>query len=267
MKSIVFLPIIVVLTLIVVGCSDSASEDLVNGPNNNEKFDLELIGKWERSIKNRYFYDYHFLNNGFGFYEERHVSNKTEGKLRIPFEWQTTGGKLTILEDGNSPETSEYVIKNDILTFGKNNFEYTHVNSLGTVDFDYTQLPYPNGYITNGSYHYKITMVKESCSHGQGTTSNYKFINFFGENGELSPNGFTVSYATPYYEGISSDWPEGVYKLRQSSSYWTYVGFGNVKGVNTNQIEGTLKIKRVGRNVTYDITDGDWFQLHFEGSY
>ena len=153
----------------------------------------------------------------------------------------------------------------------KNGKTLSYRHSTVSTTKPYGEVPYENGYILNKNtgYYYQISMVKEFCEHAKsGEKTNWKFVQFFGEDGTLQPTGLYCYYTTPYYEGIDGTWMNGTYIMlgNAGSGYYKY---GAVCYIRNSQpylsSKDKLVVKKDGNKYEYDYI-GDEVRLHLEAT-
>ena len=137
------------------------------------------------------------------------------------------------------------------LVFGTDE-TYKRQSSVGTTTEDYKNPPFVNYLRRSDGYFYELSYAEMKCSHATGTGANYKYLFFYGSNGELTPLSTTFVYCTPYYEGIDKYWRAGTYNIQSKSGYWIYGGWYNWRGSSQGREDGTLKIKTVGNMMSFD---------------
>ena len=248
------------LTTFLSACSSDSEPDDFNSSKNNP----DLIGKWELKQSSTKTKTYHFLSKGKGYADSSFDSSKYgNGLYRCHFEWYNDEETIYLrFEDDPEIATIKYSVSGNNLTL--NQLTYSKISNAGSVDFDYTKKPY-DSYIYNGSYYFPLIKVEAKCSHGTGTSANEKYLMFYGINNQITPVGLYFYYATPYYEGIDANWPNGTYKTSSKTGYWTYRIIGRAGRSVFSGNEGTLKIKTAGNLWIFDYEGDDYISLHFEG--
>lgn len=232
------------------------SNDDSNGSVEDEKTGEEIlkeniIGKWYRSVRNCYYY---FLEDGNGYTER---FDNYDGIYRRAFEWDIIGNTMYfewLKDDFYNASEVQCPVSFDAdgnLVFGTDE-TYERKSSVGTTTVGYKHPPFVNYLRRSDGYFYELSCAEMKCSHATGSGAIYKYLFFYGSNGELTPISTTFVYCTPYYEGIDKYWRAGTYNIQSKSGYWIYGGWYNWCGSNQGREDGTLKIKTVGNMMSFD---------------
>lgn len=194
------------------------------------------------------------------------------GINRMWYKWTAKNGIITLRPDNASNKTLNYQIDGNNMTMtdekGKS-ITYRHYN-VSTIK-PYGEVPYSKGYILNKNtgYYYQISMVKEFCKHAtSGENANWKYVQFFGEDGTLQPTGLYCYYTTPYYEGIDGVWSSGTYLMlgNGASGFYKYGAVCYIRGNEPYLSKSDkLVVKKNGNSYVYDYI-GDEVNLHLEAT-
>lgn len=238
---------------------------------------------------------YVFKNNGeFNFLTKFRLSGSSSSPSSFSY-----NGKYSVYEDiihitldDGTEKTGTYTLENDILkikmsdgaqfsgTYHKHYFttlddvvigkSYLNNSSQSGDNTGKDNPPYANYmYCTSwgGKGYVELTKVEMQCEHGKGTEPNYKYLRFFGANGQVSPNGAVILYTTPYYEGIDKYWSDGTYKVNIGSGLWHYIIHPYINGYNAcnQEHDGKLTIKSSGNIMVIDYKSDDII-MHFSGT-
>ena len=233
-----------------------------------------LIGRWKAGdILKDGLKEYYFLDNGKGYYEENRI-RKAYGVRRIAFTWEAEKDLIHINydKDGwrNEKSDYEYSIYGSTLKLRYSTStlteEFDHMDSSGTTTKDYTEKPFADNYIMDKDQHwyYEITKMQSGCEHASSSSSsNEKYIHFFGDDGLLTNAGMRIFYWTPYYEGIDGTWGSGSYPIAVSSgTLWVYNSMYYLNGIQETGRKGDkFTIKKEGNLTIYDY-NGSSVKLH-----
>lgn len=212
---------------------------------------------------------HHFLEDGNGYVQKYEYYS---GIFRRAFVWHIEDEQLIVTYAKDSYAGSHtWVYDVEITDDGlylkdvdmKVERDLERLNSEGTTNVDYKNPPFTNYMLLDGIY-YELSYAKMKCTHGTGTSANFKYLYFYGKNGTLDPFGVVFVYSTPYYEGINNDWYEGNYYIDSESGYWRYGGFYYYRGTSSSRCDGLLTIEYVGDMMFADF-ELDYMSGHFEG--
>lgn len=259
---------ILLLSLIInwgfMSCSSDEDEN-----ENLSSLGKELVGTWEHGEE-----IYYILQNGEGFYQEE--QQKNDGICREVFTWIVEGDVLTLNYDGSSYLRSYKItfIEDGFLLLSdvSNGYErkWRRINKEGITSIDYKKPPY-ECYLKSDGYYYPLLKVVSKCDHGYGGESNFRFLQFFGMNGLLNPIGVNFAYSTPSWEGINSQWIDGIHIIETGGGYWVNSASFCKNGSWSYQCEGTLTIKTVNNMKVYDFElddrNGHKATGHFIGTF
>ncbi|MBQ7342485.1 MAG: hypothetical protein IJW42_04425 [Alistipes sp.] len=237
------------------------------GTNTKNPLAKKLFGTYKDESGTYYYY----LSDGNGYCESAESNN---GIYRRVFTWSLDNDNLTRIYLRDGYYAGQQIVGsisfdsegNLILTGSKGSTTYKRVNNNATTTVKYKEPPFVN-YIRIFGIYYKLSSVTMRCFHSSvGTESNFKYLFFYGENGEYKPIGAMFDYCTPYYEGIDKYWSEGSYRITSDSGFWTY-GVRYYRVGEYSAKEGILKIKRSNNIMTFDFNlDDNDVVGHFVGA-
>lgn len=248
-----------------MSCGDINNSDLFQNIDKHKNPSNFIIGTWKQEGSDAHYY---LLENGNGYYES-YKKNDGINKRTLNWEIRSDSVWIELVKDGYFPlaKIGYKISENSNATqLIKGKTVYTKISDK-VINKDYNSKPYAN-YIRIFGYYYEVSKVVMRCNHGTGTSSNFKFLLFYGANESMTPIGATFSYATPYYEGISKEWNDGSYTIKSGSGHWTYVGWYCNNGANSGQCEGKLQIKTTNKikKIDFNLDDGDCVG-HCEGNW
>ncbi|MDE6273119.1 MAG: hypothetical protein K2M31_08965 [Muribaculaceae bacterium] len=244
------------------------NEDKDNISHDPNTYDPQLMNEWWEGDVLSNLDKWYFGPEGKG-YKISSKRGKSYGLKYSSFIWNTkNNGQLAIRYSGSNEDVFfNYTIDGSKLNLENPNSggyikKLEKMNGSFDPNFDASKPPYANYIKTDNGYYYNITKMQSGCTHaGSTSNSNEKFINFFGENGNLFDTGLRITYYTPSWEGIDNYWNSGTYTL-SNSSFYSYKIMAYVNGTRFDTYAGEkFKITTNGNITTYDFYGQD-VQLH-----